>query len=220
VRPRGSALLALGLAAGAALALAQNPPAQDKDKDKAKAAGRKPAPSFTDEDLKKYRQAPPPESTPTTTGATGATGSAPSARERESEPNRTEPSRPESDSRSAVEREGGPTPSDGKSPEESSWRARAAQARRPLNDARARVTAVEAQLADLRDLVNPMSTRYVMGGNSNAGPGAVLEAQDRITKAEAELESAKNEVAEAEKGFNRFVEEARSAGANPNWLNP
>jgi hypothetical protein len=59
-----------------------------------------------------------------------------------------------------------------------------------------------------------------MGGNSNAGPGKVLEIQDQINKLEPEIETAKGRVADAEKEWNRLLAEARAAGANPNWLTP
>jgi hypothetical protein len=79
---------------------------------------------------------------------------------------------------------------------------------------------MEEQLEDLRQMINPMSTRYVLGGNSNAGPGKVLEVQQQIGELETQLPSARQAVVEAEKSWTRFQQEARSAGANPSWLDP
>jgi hypothetical protein len=210
------AALVVAACAAASAASGQTPPPKEKDKPK---AAKPPARSFTDEDLKKYRP-PPTEGTTEPAPSGGASSpstpsSSSSARERESEPPRTEP-----DPRSAIEREGGNSESDGRSPEEASWRARAREARRPLREAQERLAGLEEAMTNLRDQLNPMSTRYVLGGNSNAGPGKVLEVQDQINKLEPEIETAKGLIADAEKEWTKFLADARAAGANPNWLNP
>jgi hypothetical protein len=75
-------------------------------------------------------------------------------------------------------------------------------------------------MAELKDRLNPMSTNYVLGGNSTAGPGAVYEVEEKLRNLENERLDAKAALAEAEKGWQQFLEEARSAGASPAWLKP
>jgi hypothetical protein len=82
------------------------------------------------------------------------------------------------------------------------------------------VAQIDAQMAELRDRLNPMSANYVLGGNSNAGPGQVYEIEEKLRNLEGERAQAQADAAEAEKGWERFLEEARAAGVSPAWLTP
>ncbi len=113
-----------------------------------------------------------------------------------------------------------PAPVEAKSSEEVEWRRRAAEARRPVTEVQVRIAETEAEMAVLKDQLNPMSATYVLGGNSLAGPGAIYEIEEKLRNLEARRVDAKAELVEAEKGWKGFLEEARSAGANPNWLTP
>jgi hypothetical protein len=65
-----------------------------------------------------------------------------------------------------------------------------------------------------------MSTNYVLGGTSTAGPGQVLEIQEKLRSLDEEKVQAQAELAEAQEAWERFVAEARGAGAAPGWLTP
>ena len=82
------------------------------------------------------------------------------------------------------------------------------------------IAQIDSEMAELKDKLNPMSTSYVLGGNSTAGPGAVLEVEEKLRNLESRRVDAKVELAEAEKGWKSFLEEARAAGANPAWFTP
>ncbi len=71
-------------------------------------------------------------------------------------------------------------------------------ARAPVQEAERRIKGIEAQIAELRDKLNPMSTNYVLGGNSTAGPGAVLEVEEQLRVLDGQLGEARTAAAEAE----------------------
>lgn len=205
----------LALATLVAPAAAWSGARDDKDKEKDKAAKTKPAPrSYSDEDLKKYKDTPKtePEATQTETqpGSTKPSyGEAPAKRTRAPEPVGNQEAGVEAPSREEP-----------KSAEEADWRARAMGARAPLQEAERRIKGIEAQIGELRDKLNPMSTTYVLGGNSTAGPGAVLEVEEQLRGLDGQLGEARTAAAEAEASWQKFLEEARAAGASPAWLKP
>jgi hypothetical protein len=86
--------------------------------------------------------------------------------------------------------------------------------------AQAHIAQIESEMAGLKDQLNPMSSSYVLGGNSTAGPGAVLEIEEKLRNLESQRVDAKGELVEAEKGWQSFLEEARAAGVSSNWLTP
>jgi hypothetical protein len=198
------------------------------DKDKAKA--KPPARSYSDDDLKKYKEKPKEEP------ATAATGESPEptpVRERTTsglprrgaeygEPAPLEPDPPPATSGVPTQEvvPEPPAPAEAKSEEEGEWRRRATDARRPVTEVQSRIAATESEMAVLKDQLNPMSATYVLGGNSLAGPGAVYEIEEKLRTLESRRVDAKAELVEAEKGWKSFLEEARSAGANPNWFTP
>jgi hypothetical protein len=168
--------------------------AKTKAKEKREAEGKASKPkvrSFTDEDLKKYKSSD---------GAKAPEGATPDA--------------------------SGPRPSpygessDAAGSDEGAWRRQAEEARRPVKEAEERVKGLETEMGDLREQLNPMSTRYVLGGNSTAGPGQVYEIEEKLRGLEAALTEAKAALAEAEKSWQQFVDEARGQGASPAWLEP
>jgi hypothetical protein len=221
--PRLLAALAAGLVlAGAPWALAEEK-TEGKAKDKPKAR------TYTDEDLKKYK-APPDASSPQSASPASTQAPASSGRPRRSREDGTSEERPEPSSSEPAGPSSEAAPDTGspssepaapeRSPEETQWRSRAAQARRPLDHARSRVAGIDAEIAELRDKLNPMSTNYVLGGTSTAGPGQVLEIQEKLRSLDEEKVQAQAELAEAQEAWERFVAEARGAGAAPGWLTP
>jgi hypothetical protein len=217
-----AALVALAARSGAQDAK----PKEDKAKEKDKAAKAKPAArSYSDEDLKKYKDKP------TDTGAEGQAGAAGESGETEAVPGQRRsreyggyqklpPSTPPAATQEAATADSPPAAEEPASPEEADWKARAQQARAPLQAAEGRIQAIETEIAELRDKLNPMSTKYVLGGNSTAGPGAVLEVEEQIRAKNVELGDARTAAAEAEKSWQTFLEEARAAGVSPAWLKP
>jgi hypothetical protein len=199
---------------------------QEKDKEKATGKAKPPARSFTDEDLKKYKEKPKDGSSATQAGSSGQ------ASEPEAQPNQRRSREsgggyrdlPQPPPRSAEEKdqanEPEPAATEAKSPEEAEWRSRATLARRPLDEAQGRIKDIESQMASLRDQLNPMSTTYVLGGNSTAGPGQVYEIEEKLRNLESEMVEAKTGLADAEKSWQSFLDEARSAGISPAWLKP
>jgi len=196
------------------------------EKDKAKA--KPPAPSYSDEDLKKYKEKPP--EVPAATGESAVPDTpvpegTPTRRRRGAEyggQTTPEPSPPAAASGASAQEAvpEPPPPAEPQSSEEVEWRRRAAEARRPVSEVQGRIAETESEIAVLKDQLNPMSATYVLGGNSLAGPGAVYEIEEKLRDLEAHRVDAKAELVEAEKGWNAFLEEARSAGANSNWLTP
>jgi hypothetical protein len=198
--------------------------ADEKNKDKTKAKAKPPARSYSDEDLKKYKE-------PATEGGVGSqTGSSDESNVDEPVPGQRRsrehggtqvlpPVRP---------RQGNPEPEpiepkaaeEPSSPEEASWKARASEARRPLKEAQTRIQGIEAEIADQRDKLNPMSTKYLLGGNSTAGPEAIYEVEEQLRGLDAQLVEARSAAVVAEQSWQRFLDEARAAGASPAWLNP
>jgi hypothetical protein len=202
--------------------------ADEKGKDKPKAAAKPPTRSYSDEDLKKYKE---PAAAAGVEGQTGSAESSsadePSSDHRrrpeggggEGTPRRrraAEPPSADEDSSSSPD----PAEVEPSSPEEAGWRARAEEARRPLEAAQNRVQGIEAEMAELRDKLNPMSTKYVLGGNSTEGSGAVYEVEEKLRVLEGHLVDARAAVVEAERSWQRFLDEARASGASPAWLNP
>jgi hypothetical protein len=218
--------------AAVSLLVAPVPGQVAKEKDKAKS---KPAPrSFTDEDLKKYQDKAKEESTGTQTGTPTATPteSASPQSEPEGAPKRggwrrrgaeyggDQQASPPSASHDQVQ-EAPPTDAvDPKSGEEAEWKGRAAVARRPVDDAQSRIAAIEGEMAQLKEQLNPMSTNYILGGTSTAGVDAILELEQKLQNLETQRVDVKAELAEAAKGWQGFLEEARAAGASPAWLTP
>jgi hypothetical protein len=207
-------------------------PGQDakaKEKDKAKS---KPAPrSFTDEDLKKYQDKPKEESTGVQTGTSTETASPQSEpegapkkggwRRRSAEYGGDQQAAPPPSTSHDQAQEAPPSDAvDPRSGEEAEWKGRAGQARRPVDDAQSRIAAIEAEMAQLKERLNPMSATYILGGTSTAGVDAILEIEDKLRNLETQRVDVKAELAEAEKGWQGFLEEARAAGASPAWLNP
>jgi hypothetical protein len=174
--------------------------AKATSQEKAKRQAKPPARSYTDEDLKRYKDPSQEE---------GAGG----------QPDSTGES-------SRADREGGSygeeaAADEASSPEEEEmWRARAAEARGPLQEAQSRIESIQAEMADLRDKLNPMSTKYVLGGNSTAGPGAIYEVEENLRTLQTQLTDARTAAAEAERSWQSFLAEARAAGASPAWLDP
>ena len=198
-----------------------------KEKDKAQGKATKPpARSYTDEDLKKYKAKPKDDSAPKEAGSEG-TSSEPEAapgrwRSREQGGYQELPPAPPSSAEKEQTEAASEPPAakEAQSPEEAEWKARAASARRPQAEAQARIAGIESQMADLRDQLNPMSTRYVLGGNSTAGPGQIYEIEEKLRNLESELVGAKADLANAEKSWQQFLDEARAAGASAAWLQP
>lgn len=197
-----------------------------KEKDKAQGKAKPPARSYTDEDLKKYKDKPKDDSAPTEAGSEGTSSEA----EASPRPRRAReyggyqelpPAPPGPAEKEQTEAASEPSAAtEAQSPEEADWKARAASARRPQQEAQARIAGIESQIADLRDQLNPMSTRYVLGGNSTAGPGQIYEIEEKLRNLESELVGAKADLATAEKAWQQFLDEARAAGASPAWLQP
>jgi hypothetical protein len=203
-----------------------------KTKDQPPGKAKPPARTFTDEDLKKYKDkpaedspaaTPPPDASP----SSSETNAAPRQRRSREYGGYQElpPSPPSSDGAAADQPAGAAAAessaaAETQSPEEVEWRQRAAEARRPLDDAQARIHEIESEMAGVKDQLNPMSTNYVLGGNSTAGPSAVLEAEEKLRNLESRLIDAKTELSEAQKGWDAFLEEARKAGASAAWLKP
>jgi hypothetical protein len=200
-----------------------------KEKDKAEGKSKPPARSFTDEDLKKYKEKRTDGSTETQSGAQPESTSPSSEAESAPRQRRSReygghqelppppPPSPKAQEPARVDSPPAPEPA---SPEEADWKARAKQARSPILQAEGRVKQIEAQIAQLRDRLNPMSTTYVLGGNSTSGVDAVYAIEEQLRTLDGELVGAKTAAAEAEKGWQSFLEEARAAGASPAWLNP
>jgi hypothetical protein len=203
--------------------------ADEKGKDKPKAAAKPPTRSYSDEDLKKYKE---PTAAASVEGQTGSAESSsadePSSDHRrrrpeggggEGTPRRRRAAEPPS---ADVDSSSSPDPAvvEPSSPEEAGWRARAEEARRPLEAAQNRVQGIEAEMAELRDKLNPMSTKYVLGGNSTEGSGAVYEVEEKLRVLEGHLVDARAAVVEAERSWQRFLDEARASGASPAWLYP
>jgi hypothetical protein len=213
--------------------------AKDKDKEaaKEKAKAKPPARSYSDDDLKKYKDQPKDkpkdEGAGAQAGSAGESGAAaePAPRQRRSReyggyqelPPEPPPTAPVPPTR-AQERTPEPvTPEpaeDTRSSEEVEWKRRAVQARRPVEAVQGQIAQIDSEMAGLKDQLNPMSTSYVLGGNSTAGAGAVLEIEEKLRNLENRRAGAKAELAEAEKGWQGFLEEARAAGANPAWFTP
>jgi hypothetical protein len=183
-------------------------------REKRAAEGAPRAPVFTDADLKK--EAAPDEEEVRPGEAAGAP---PSSRrspspEKGSGPVREKGSGPDSEPPTAVK---------ASSAEEASseepggvvdeWRRRAAEARGPLQEAKQRVKELEDRIAELREKLNPLSTKYVLGGLEGQDPNAVFAIQDELTSAETELAEARKALAEARESWERFVAGARAAGA-------
>jgi hypothetical protein len=226
--------------AAMALVVAPAVPGQDaKDKDKEaakekdKAKAKPPARSYSDDDLKKYKDKPKDEGAGTQAGSAGESGAAaePAPRQRRSreyggyqelppEPPPTVPAVPTRAQERTPEPEAPEPAADPRSPEEVEWKRRAVEARRPVEAAQGQITQIDSEMAELKDKLNPMSTTYVLGGNSTAGPGAVLEVEEKLRNLESRRVDALAERAEAEKGWKSFLEEARAAGANPAWFPP
>ena len=204
----------------------QGQDAKEKEKDKAQGKAKPPARTFTDEDLKKYKAKPKDDSAPTQAGSEGTSSEAEASprqrRSREYGGYQELPPAPPSPAEKEETEDASEPPAapDAQSPEEAEWKARAASARRPQKEAQARIGGIESQMADLRDQLNPMSTRYVLGGNSTAGPGQVYEIEDKLRNLEGELVAAKADLANAERSWQQFLDEARAAGASPAWLQP
>ena len=220
-------VLGLVLSLSLAGAFASPDDAKDKDKDKDKDKS-KPPHSYTNDDLKKYKPESPPEAAPPPAGAAptaagrvaAPSGDTPRVRARESG-GYAEPPKPIG---GAEGHEAGPapapaTPEPSASPEEADWKHRAAEARGPLRTAEGKVSGLERQMADLREQLNPMSTRYVLAGTSpDVAKAFAIEGQ--IHAIEADLVEARKAVTEAQKGWAQFVQEARAAGASSAWLEP
>jgi hypothetical protein len=208
-----------GLAIAALVGTGVRGGADDKPKDKPKT----PVPSYSDDDLKKYKDQPKESGADASGGATAPSGDSdePAPGQRRSREyggyQKLPPTAPKTQAPAKVD---APPADEPKSPEEADWKARAKQARAPLQEAEGRIKQLEGQIAELRDKLNPMSTTYVLGGNSNAGPGAVLEVEEQIRILDGDLTGARGAVADAEKSWQAFLEEARAAGASPAWLNP
>ena len=200
-----------------------------KEKDKAKA--KPPARSYSDDDLKKYKDKPKDEGAGTQAGSAGESGAAaePAPRQRRSReyggyqevPPEPPPTVPVPRAQERTPESVAPEPAeDTRSPEEVEWKRRAVEARRPMQAVQGQIAQIDSEMAELKDKLNPMSTSYVLGGNSTAGPGAVLEVEEKLRNLESRRVDAKVELAEAEKGWKSFLEEARAAGANPAWFTP
>jgi hypothetical protein len=194
-----------------------------KEKEKA-AKAKPPARSYSDEDLKKYKDKRKEDGAGAQAGSGGESSTdeeASAARRHAREHGGYQERRPDSRAQEPG-REGvaSPPADEPTSPEEANWKSRARQARAPLEAALGHVKELEAQIADQRDKLNPMSASYVLGGNSTAGPGAVYEIEEKLRNLEGALGGARTVVAEAEKSWQAFLEEARAAGASPAWLNP
>lgn len=208
--------------------------ADDKDKDKAKEKAKPPARSYSDEDLKKYKDKPKDEGADAPAGSAGESGAA-----EESVPGQRRsreyggyqklpaaaPPAASPDSQAQEPSQEPPTSvtteaPEAKSPEEAEWRRRATGAHRPVAEVQGRILRIESEIAQLKDQLNPMSASYVLGGNSIAGPGAVYEIEEKVRNLEAQRTDAKAELLDAEKGWQAFLDEARSAGVNPGWLTP
>jgi hypothetical protein len=211
-----------------------------KAKDKPKDASKPPVRSYSDDDLKKYKDQPKDEGGEAQAGSAGESPAAAETvpgqrRSREYGgyqqlppplpaapivPPAQESTAPESPTSASSDSAGSSDPAEGKSPEEVEWKRQAVQARRPVEAAKGHIAQIESEMAGLKDQLNPMSTTYVLGGNSTAGPGAIYEVEEKLRNLESQRVDAKAELAEAEKGWQAFLEEARSAGANSAWLTP
>ncbi len=214
----------LGLWAIAAVVASGWGVADEKDNDKAKAKAKPPARSYSDEDLKKYQEPKRDDGGGSQAGSSvesGAEESAPRQR-RSREYGGTQVLPPERPRQSG-------TPTQAADPvateeplsaEEAMWKARAAEARRLLQEAQTRIQGIEGEMADQRDKLNPMSTKYLLGGNSTAGPDAIYEVEEQLRVLEGQLVEARAAAVEAEQSWQRFLDEARAAGASPAWLNP
>jgi hypothetical protein len=212
--------------------------AKDKDKEaaKEKAKAKPPARSYSDDDLKKYKD--PPKDKPkddkagAQAGSAGESGAAaePAPRQRRSReyggyqelPPEAPPTAPPTRAQiQNPEQPSAPAPAEEtRSPEEVEWKRRAVEARRPVEAVQGQIAQIDSEMAGLKDQLNPMSASYVLGGNSTAGPGAVLEIEEKLRNLESRRVDAKGELAQAEKGWQSFLEEARAAGANPAWFTP
>jgi hypothetical protein len=221
-KPRGLfAILAI-----AALAMSAGPGGGDeKEKEKPPAKAKPPARSYSDEDLKKYKDTPKEGGADAQGGSAVDSGAAEETaprqrRSREHGGTQVLPPPPPSPKGQEPAKVDSPPPDEPSSPEEADWRARAEQARTPVREAEGRIQGIEAQIAELRDRLNPMSTKYVLGGTSTAGPEAIYEIEEQLRTLETARGEAKTAAAEAEKSWQAFLNEARAAGASPAWLNP
>lgn len=96
-------------------------------------------------------------------------------------------------------------------PDAIAWRARARSARAAIDAARAREASLESRIAQLRQVLNPMSANYRLD------PNRFLQVQNEIRTAEGELAAARQQTRTAQEAWEQVLEEARRAGVRPEY---
>ena len=167
---------------------------------------------FTNADLpKEERPAAEGAQSESTAVSPPPTSSPSSAREKGSGPGSEAPA-----AGGAAQPEEGPPEEHGSVVDE--WRDRAAEVAKPLRAAKQRLKEVEERIAELRERLNPMSTKYVFGAGGGQDPNEVFAVQGELGKAETEREEARESLAEAQRGWDEFVARARADGAPASLL--
>lgn len=203
---------------------------EEKAKRDEKARGGSPTKVYTNEDLGEDGAAPPERSAAGESAGQDGPGAeaAPPTRTRGGEEAEGGRRRARSSGEGEGQGEGesedqGPSSRDVARDEsgDAGWDARAREARAALSGAQARVTELEKSIEDLRARLNPASTRFEVEGVDVEGGGIVSRQaglRDQLVRAESELEQAREALGAAERAWQQFVGEARSAGAPPSVL--
>lgn len=117
----------------------------------------------------------------------------------------------ESGSRESRESRGEGSEENDTSPEKG-WRSRAAEARRPIQEAEQNLAKVDEHLNEIRQRLSPFNPMWEQDTNK------ILALQEELRNGEAERESARQRVEEAKKAWEEFVENARKESVPPGWL--
>jgi hypothetical protein len=180
------------LFAGSALAWSQSlGEVAKREEEKKKKSGKPPATAkvYTDEDLKKAREA-----------GTSNVNFLPENENIASSPSSS------SSSSSAGDRSGG---GEGGERGESYWRSVAKQRREAVQESEQEVKQLESRIAALRNDMSP----------SNLQDPNRLQTQGRdLQKAQEDLEAARHELEQARQSLANLEDEARRAGAMPGWV--
>jgi hypothetical protein len=181
-----------------------------RDKERRARQGSRPAPAYTDADLRASpSSSPSPSPSPSPISWQGAPprpkgwtapSPSPSPRGAAAAPRTASPSpSPEPPDRSAQER----------AALEARWRAVARERRETLARAEARVADLEARITALRNDLSPVGL---------GDPNREQTRQAAIGQAQSELEAARAALAVAQKAVDDLEDDARRAGALPGWV--